>query len=73
MGGLTPNITRILWVNGEIDPWASQAVIQTDIPGQDTLWVIGASHHAWTHASLDTDLESVVAVRVISRTPSQSG
>jgi len=63
MGGLTPNATRILWVNGEIDPWASQAVLHTDIPGQETLWVTGASHHAWTHASLDTDLESVVEAR----------
>jgi len=64
MGGLTPNVTRILWVNGEIDPWASQAVLKTNMPGQDTLWVIGASHHAWTHASEWTDLESVVKARV---------
>merc|ERR1719461_655174 len=59
MGGLTPNMTRVLWVNGEIDPWASQAVLQTDMPDQDTLWVNGASHHAWTHETLPTDCESI--------------
>lgn len=62
-GGRTPNMTRVLWVNGEIDPWASQAVLNTTLPGQSTLWVNGASHHAWTHQSLPSDEASVIQAR----------
>jgi len=62
-GGIRPNMTRVMWVNGEIDPWASQAVLNTTLPGQSTLWVSGASHHAWTHPSLPTDCSSIVNAR----------
>jgi serine protease 16 len=48
-GGLTPGSTRVLYVNGRVDPWSAASIGAS--PGDDApvLWVQGASHHAWTH------------------------
>jgi serine protease 16 len=66
-GGNKPNSTCILYPNGEVDPWHSLSVL-TPVPGIDTLWVEGASHHAWTHPSAPGDQASVVAARKKIRT-----
>ena len=46
-GGNTPIGTRILYVNGDVDPWSGLSVLQSlnPLPVLDH----GASHHAWTH------------------------
>lgn len=62
-GGLKPEGTRVLWANGEVDPWSTLAVLETTRPEQPTLYVKGASHHAWTHAALPTDQPTVVSAR----------
>ena len=66
-GGRAPNATRIMWPNGEVDPWSSLSVLTQTNPAQPTLMVAGASHHEWTHPALPTDLPSIVAARAAIR------
>eukprot|EP00697_Spironema_sp_BW2_P009387 gnl/Spiro4/24240_TR12033_c0_g1_i2.p1 gnl/Spiro4/24240_TR12033_c0_g1~~gnl/Spiro4/24240_TR12033_c0_g1_i2.p1 ORF type:complete len:501 (+),score=149.50 gnl/Spiro4/24240_TR12033_c0_g1_i2:129-1505(+) len=61
-GGWTPSGSRLLYPNGEVDPWRSQSVAEP-LPGVATMFVLGASHHFWTHPSLPTDQPSVVQAR----------
>lgn len=71
-GGLRPSGpggrrgSCVLWVNGEVDPWASLSVLASR-PGQPVLWVPGASHHAWTHPAALSDQPSVVEARGLIR------
>ncbi|CAJ1438947.1 unnamed protein product [Effrenium voratum] len=68
-GGLLPTGTKgqlgrcVMFPNGEVDPWSTRSVLQS--PGKDlpTLYVSGASHHAWTWPSRKGDQESVMAAR----------
>eukprot|EP00467_Chlorarachnion_reptans_P004881 CAMPEP_0114523406 /NCGR_PEP_ID=MMETSP0109-20121206/21271_1 /TAXON_ID=29199 /ORGANISM="Chlorarachnion reptans, Strain CCCM449" /LENGTH=493 /DNA_ID=CAMNT_0001704713 /DNA_START=32 /DNA_END=1513 /DNA_ORIENTATION=+ len=66
-GGLSPVATRVMWPNGEVDPWSQLAVLNTTAPEQPTLWVAGASHHFWTHTPLPTDQTSVQDARTTIR------
>lgn len=72
-GGLRPsgpdgNLgTCVVWPNGEVDPWAGLSVMEAPSEDQPVLYVEGASHHAWTHASLDSDQDSVVTARLAIR------
>lgn len=54
-GGKNIQATRILYPNGQIDPWSSLGVLNSPNKLEPTLWVEGASHHYWTHPSLPTD------------------
>lgn len=63
-GADKPEGRRVLYVNGEVDPWRANSILaefSPDLPVRD---VAGASHHAWTHPSTPTDQESVVAARL---------
>jgi hypothetical protein len=68
-GGLAPSGPTgklgscVLWVNGEVDPWATLGILESPGKAQPTLWVEGASHHAWTHPAEFTDQPSVVQAR----------
>jgi len=66
-GGLHPNASRILWPNGDVDPWHALAVLTPPSVSQPTLMVSGASHHAWTHPSASSDQPSVVKARAAIR------
>jgi len=57
------NATRILYANGDVDPWHGLSILAPLSPELPALLVSGASHHAWTHPSLPTDQPSVVAAR----------
>mmetsp|Transcript_16627 Transcript_16627/g.34317 ORF Transcript_16627/g.34317 Transcript_16627/m.34317 type:complete len:431 (+) Transcript_16627:195-1487(+) len=52
---------RILFVNGNVDPWSSLSVTPDNPKIDDgeckegSFWVDNASHHFWTHEILDTD------------------
>lgn len=59
-----PNATRILYPNGEVDPWKSQGILTSPGPELPVMLVKGASHHAWTHPSLPTDQATVVQARI---------
>lgn len=66
-GGLTPSGSRVLFPNGEVDPWSSLAIIKAPSPDLVSLWVPGASHHAWTHPTRPSDQPSVVQARALIR------
>mmetsp|Transcript_97031 Transcript_97031/g.256396 ORF Transcript_97031/g.256396 Transcript_97031/m.256396 type:complete len:474 (+) Transcript_97031:2-1423(+) len=58
-----PQGSRVLYVNGEVDPWHANSINAPLAPELPALYVAGASHHAWTHPSVKSDQDSVVAVR----------
>eukprot|EP00730_Choanoeca_flexa_P016424 TRINITY_DN7750_c0_g1_i2.p1 TRINITY_DN7750_c0_g1~~TRINITY_DN7750_c0_g1_i2.p1 ORF type:complete len:509 (+),score=144.87 TRINITY_DN7750_c0_g1_i2:2-1528(+) len=62
-GGRNSAGTCLLYPNGEVDPWSSQSILNSTSPYVQTLFVPGASHHAWTHPSTEQDQESVVQAR----------
>ena len=64
-GGWNIDSKRILFVNGEVDPWSMLSVDldhgrSAELP---TIWVEGASHHFWTHQVLESDGDNIVEVR----------
>lgn len=64
-GGNAPNASRVLFVNAEVDGYHAASVLLSP-PGRPelpTLWVAGASHHAWTYPTLPTDSDAVVQAR----------
>jgi hypothetical protein len=65
-GGWDMKGSRILSVNGDIDPWSAMSMNMVDKEGQQdlpTYWSEGASHHFWTHEILDTDGEKIMQTR----------
>ena len=60
---LSPPATRVLYPNGDVDPWHGLSVLEAPTPQLPVLMVSGASHHAWTHPSAPTDQPTVVAAR----------
>jgi pimeloyl-ACP methyl ester carboxylesterase len=62
-GGSDIQGTRIMYPNGEIDPWKANGVLAPPNDQSPVMMVTGASHHAWTHAAKDTDSEYVVAAK----------
>mmetsp|Transcript_39364 Transcript_39364/g.47725 ORF Transcript_39364/g.47725 Transcript_39364/m.47725 type:complete len:538 (-) Transcript_39364:26-1639(-) len=62
-GGRSPDGSRILFVNGQIDPWHAASIVSSVSPSEPALWCSGASHHAWTHVAKPTDQPEVVEVR----------
>lgn len=67
-GGVNIQASRILYTNGEIDPWHANSVLVSPSPVQQqqpTLWVKGASHHFWTHPSLPTDSVDIRMAREV--------
>ena len=64
-GGWSIDSSRILFVNGEVDPWSMLSVDldhgrSAELP---TIWVEGASHHFWTHQVLESDGKNIVQAR----------
>lgn len=58
-----PEGSRVLYVNGEVDPWHANSInvgLSSELPA---LYVEGSSHHFWTHQSHPTDQASVVEAR----------
>ncbi len=66
-GGWNIQGSRILFPNGEIDPWHALGVLKSppNSVAEPVLWVEGASHHFWTHPSLPTDSAEVNEARQI--------
>jgi thymus-specific serine protease len=61
--------SRILSVNGDVDPWATLArtndTPNSNDPMLPTFMVEGASHHFWTHAVKDSDSPFVFKARAL--------
>jgi hypothetical protein len=52
-----------MYPNGSVDPWSALGVRSSpDREAQPTLWILGASHHAWTHPSNPDDQLTVCIV-----------
>ena len=66
-GSIDPVGTRVLWPNGEVDPWSTLSVLKAPCAEQPVLYVKGASHHFWTHPTLPTDQPTVEAARLAIR------
>ena len=64
---LAHNASRIMYVNGDVDPWSGLSILRSPSDGLPTLLVPGASHHAWTHPTYPTDQPSVVKARALIR------
>lgn len=63
-GGIHLKSPRTLFVNGEVDPWNANSVITSDDPEtMPSLWVVGASHHFWTHEFKETDTPEINEAR----------
>ncbi|GMI03158.1 hypothetical protein TrVE_jg3684 [Triparma verrucosa] len=64
-GGWNVDSSRILFVNGDVDPWSTLAITSTNPEVPDptkclpAFWVDQASHHFWTHEVLPTDSDYV--------------
>lgn len=63
-GGNQVQGTRIMYPNGQIDPWHALGVLDAPNAQEPVLWVEGASHHYWTHPSLPTDSDFIKNARV---------
>jgi len=54
-------VSRMLYVNGEVDPWTALAVEQLTSEqralGNEVFLVRGASHHYWTHPNVMQDVK----------------
>jgi len=64
---LAHNATRILYVNGNVDPWSGLSILTSPTAELPVLEVEGASHHAWTHPSMPDDQPSVNKARAAIR------
>ena len=62
-GGNKIQGSRIMFTNGQIDPWRANGVAVSPNEEEPVLLVAGASHHFWTHPSLPTDSAPVNAAR----------
>jgi serine protease 16 len=57
--------TRVMFPNGQVDPWKAGGVLESPKASveEPVLMVMGASHHFWTHPTLDTDSSEVIEAR----------
>jgi len=63
-GSDTPEVTRIFFANGDVDPWGGLGVI--DAPkGSKVLQVNGSAHHTWTHDKKDIVQDSVHEAKLL--------
>ena len=62
-GGRSPGVDRVLWVQGDVDPWMPLGVTE----GDDMIMVPDASHHFWTHVAKESDQPSVKRARELIR------
>lgn len=53
---------RILFVNGDVDPWMELSFTERN-KDHPSVIVQGASHHFWTHPVKDSDSKEIAAVR----------
>lgn len=64
-GDIRKRATRVLSVNGDVDPWSVLAILNSNDPLMPAHIVKGASHHFWTHAPTESDNQEVRDARDI--------
>ena len=61
---LVANATRILWVNGDLDPWHNLSNLVSPGAEQPVIWPVRGAHHcAWMSATAPGDQSSVKQAR----------
>ncbi|KAF0716287.1 Aste57867_2915 [Aphanomyces stellatus] len=84
-GGLKVNVSNVIWVTGDVDPWSGLALTNTTKPvnsNSDVVYVPGASHCAdlfsrafnivpgWTHDRIDNNVAKFLAtMTTVAPTP----
>lgn len=63
-GADTPKGARILFPNGNVDPWHGLGVLVQPAVQEPVMMVEGASHHAWTHPAADIGQPTVAAAKL---------
>ena len=64
-GDIRKRATRVLSVNGDVDPWSVLAILDSDDPLMPAHVVKGASHHFWTHPPKESDNQEIRDARDI--------
>jgi thymus-specific serine protease len=64
-GDIRKRATRVLSVNGDVDPWSVLAILDSEDPRMPAHIVKGASHHFWTHPPNETDNQEIRDARDI--------
>lgn len=64
-GDIRKRTTRVLSVNGDVDPWSVLAILDSEDPRMPAHVVKGASHHFWTHPPKETDNQEIRDARDI--------
>mmetsp|Transcript_4259 Transcript_4259/g.7092 ORF Transcript_4259/g.7092 Transcript_4259/m.7092 type:complete len:476 (+) Transcript_4259:77-1504(+) len=64
-GDIRQRATRVLSVNGDVDPWSVLAILESEDPLMPAHVVKGASHHFWTHPVKETDNQDIKDARDI--------
>jgi pimeloyl-ACP methyl ester carboxylesterase len=64
-GDIRKRATRVLSVNGDVDPWSVLAILESEDPLMPAHVVKGASHHFWTHPVKETDNQEIKDARDI--------
>ena len=61
---LVGNASKILWVNGDLDPWHARSNLAPPAADQPVIWPVeGASHCAWMAPASEADQQSVQHAR----------
>jgi hypothetical protein len=56
--------TRIIWPNGDVDPWHGLSHLTSPGTEQPVIWPVRGAHHcAWTSSSSESDQQSVKDAR----------
>merc|ERR1712039_1104302 len=56
--------TRVIWVNGNVDPWHGRSHLSPPGEDQPVIWPVeGAAHCAWMSAASPNEQQSLVRAR----------
>lgn len=62
-GGLRPDLLRVIFTNGDIDPWHKLSVLQNLNTYSPAILIKGSSHCRDLYSDLDTDVKDLVNAR----------
>lgn len=63
-GADQPAGTRILFPNGNVDPWSGAGVLTSPNEDEPVMMVDGSSHHFWTHPASEITQDSVAQAKI---------
>lgn len=63
-GGLQPQVTNVVFVQGTVDPWHALGPIDSQIPSSPSIYINGTSHCADMYQPNVNDSEDLVNARI---------